>query len=389
MKKSWCGRIGLLLACLLAALAETPALSTQLGTPVWTNGQVQFTLNGVSGVSYVIEHSPDLQTWTPLLTNSGFSATRVITADAPDAAGFYRAFKVPIPLFTAALGATGNIDLNGTSISIDSFDSGDTNYSNGGLYPFGDVSKTKANGDVCTDSTLADSLSIGNAEIKGHVKTGPGANTIRIGSNGSVGSRLWVEGGALGIEPGWSSTDFNVVFPDVTLPQTVWIPASPASPGNDVINGVTYGYVFNTSGDYYINNLNGGVYVNSNAVVRLKIYNSVNTSQYVFTINPNNAYLQIFMVGSAFTLSASAFIDNQSGYAERFNLFGLPSCNNIIFGTRNFYGCIYAPEADFMLGGGGNNTWDFVGSSVTKWVTVNGHYNFHYDENLQRVGPVR
>ena len=33
--------------------------------------------------------------------------------------------------------------------------------------------------------------------------------------------------------------------------------------------------------------------------------------------------------------------------------------------------------------------YDFVGSSVTRSVTLNGHYNFHYDEQLEKSGPLR
>ncbi len=153
---------------------------------------------------------------------------------------------------------------------------------------------------------------------------------------------------------------------------------------------MSYAYIFKTNGDYQLNNLNGSVYVSTNAHVRLKINNSYITSSQVIRLDINNAYLQIFMVGSAFSLTGAAWIDNPSGHAERFYLFGLPGCTNISFGGNgSFYGGIYAPQADFTLGGGGIDTWDFVGSSVTKTVTVNGHYSFHYDENLARVGPSR
>ncbi len=41
------------------------------------------------------------------------------------------------------------------------------------------------------------------------------------------------------------------------------------------------------------------------------------------------------------------------------------------------------------MGGGGNDTWDFVGASVSRTVKMNGHFNFHFDENLARIGPGR
>jgi hypothetical protein len=73
--------------------------------------------------------------------------------------------------------------------------------------------------------------------------------------------------------------------------------------------------------------------------------------------------------------------------AANFYLFGLPTCTDVSFGGNAAYtGVIYAPQADFHLGGGGNTTYDFVGASVSKTVHMNGHYRFHYDENLRRVG---
>jgi len=40
------------------------------------------------------------------------------------------------------------------------------------------------------------------------------------------------------------------------------------------------------------------------------------------------------------------------------------------------------------LGGGGSSTYDFVGAIVAKSVNVNGHFSFHFDENLLKAGPM-
>ncbi len=293
------------------------------------------------------------------------------------------------PLFTVAMAALNSIDLKGNKITTDSFDSSSTNYSINGLYPIGHPEMTRDQGDVATDSSIVDSLNVGNADIKGHIRTGPGANTYSIGSQGSVGSKAWVEGGSLGVQPGWASTDFNVAFDPVSYPPDAkWLPATEK---NDYINGVKYQYVFDTSGDYFINgSLNGSVYVTNNVDVRIKITQNVISSSLVIRISPENAKMQIFMAGSTFSLSGSAFVDNASGHPDRFFLYGLPSCTSITYGGNgNFYGCIYAPNADYNLGGGGADTWDFVGSSVTSSVVMNGHFNFHFDENLKNVGPAK
>jgi hypothetical protein len=225
----------------------------QLGTPTFTNGQVQFTLTGESDVRYVIEHSADFVTWAPLITNSESSITRMITTDAPSDAGFFRASRGRLPLFAAALVAVGTIDLRGNNITTDSFDSGDPNYSENGLYPWANLIKTKAGGDVCTGTVLMDSMAIGSARIKGEVRTGLGTNTINIGANGGVGDRAWVEGGNVGIQPGHSTTDFNVRFPDVVLPAGLVTPATKPS-SNQTLNGTNYTYVFTSSGDWRIPN---------------------------------------------------------------------------------------------------------------------------------------
>ena len=41
----------------------------------------------------------------------------------------------------------------------------------------------------------------------------------------------------------------------------------------------------------------------------------------------------------------------------------------------------------FSMGGGGNNDFDFQGSCVVNTVDLNGHFSFHFDENLTRMGP--
>jgi len=82
-------------------------------------------------------------------------------------------------LFAVAMAAVKVINLNGKGVATDSFDSADPNYSDNGQYPMGQVNKTKANGDVVTPHTIIDTLNVGNATVKGVVKTGPNG-TISI-----------------------------------------------------------------------------------------------------------------------------------------------------------------------------------------------------------------
>jgi hypothetical protein len=79
---------------------------------------------------------------------------------------------------------------------------------------------------------------------------------------------------------------------------------------------------------------------------------------------------------------------NLGGNATNFFYYGLPSNEKLaVSGNGSFTGVIYAPEADLQLNGGGKDVVDFIGASVTKTATLNGHFNFHYDEALSKNAP--
>lgn len=127
-------------------------------------------------------------------------------------------------LFTKAMVAKQTIDMNGNSILTDSFDSGNLFYSNYGHY---DANHARDNGDIASNDNIVNSISIGNANIYGHVQTGPNG-TASIGSQGGVGSHAWQKSNK-GIEPNnnstdpgqiWYSHDANFTFPDTSLPDT-------------------------------------------------------------------------------------------------------------------------------------------------------------------------
>jgi hypothetical protein len=97
-----------------------------------------------------------------------------------------------------------------------------------------------------------------------------------------------------------------------------------------------------------------------------------------------NSSLEIYMQGASASIGGNGIV-NDGGYAINCLYFGLPTNTSLSFsGNAAFTGAVYAPEAAFSLGGGGNNTYDFVGASVTSTVTMNGHFHFHYDEALGR-----
>lgn len=117
-------------------------------------------------------------------------------------------------MFLMALAAKKIIDLKGNDIKSDSFDSTSSLYSNNGLYDPNPL-KVRDNGDVASNSSITNSIKIGNANIYGHVSTGPGGS-VSIG-NGAVGTHAW-QATHKGIEDGYLADDANFTFPKTDLP---------------------------------------------------------------------------------------------------------------------------------------------------------------------------
>jgi len=284
-------------------------------------------------------------------------------------------------LFTKAMLAKGQINLNGNNIATDSFDSLIPAYNTLGKY---DPAKKKANGDVATISGLVNSLSIGNANIMGHVSTGP-KGSMTIGANGTVGDVSWVSGGSKGIETGYSANDLNVQIDDAQLPGLTW---TSASSGTYLVGTTNFNFVFSGNSNYKVDNFSGKVYVapGANVTVYVPAGGSMSFTGEGGIVLGLGAKLTLYVGATSATIGGNGVLN--TGSALNFLYYGLPSNTSLSFsGNGTFAGAIYAPEAAFTLNGGGNNTLDFVGASVTSSVTMNGHFNFHYDEALARIGP--
>jgi Tfp pilus assembly protein PilX len=284
-------------------------------------------------------------------------------------------------LFAKGMVAKGTIDMNGNNVKSDSFDSQDPRFSVNGRY---DPTRAKDNGDVATNLQIVNGVDIGNANIWGHVSTGPGG-TVSIGANGAVGNALWQLSGQKGIQPGFSSDDMNVNFPDVTVPFT----GGAFTPARKLVDGAWYDYVIDSSGNWQLASLDKTLVVTSNSIAKLLITEEISlTGQNAIIIQPGGA-LQLYMQGPYAKIGGNGVI-NKSGNSTNFFYYGLSSNTTLDFnGNGEFIGVIYAPYAAFKLGGGGSSIQDFIGASITASVTMQGHFNFHYDENLSRSGKPR
>ena len=401
---------------------------------------------GDSFYNVTIDNYVPFTTNTPVIESKAYVTRPLTLAFAPHQGPFLvaaingnvqylgrgvRARTHKLALFAKGMVAKDSIDMNGNNIETDSFDSQDPRYSTNGNYI---ISKRKDSGDVAVNSSITNSLNAGNANIRGHVSTGP-KGVVAVGSQGVIGSASWVDGGNRGIEPGWSADDMNVAFDNVTIPfaggftpsggyyttvqsvvypittrvvRTNWVTTSslPAGAfglittngnGNNVTftyqvysyitptnsSGTYYNYVL-TDGNYQVPNLTGSILVLGDA----NVYASALCNVSGLTIEWGK-HLNLYSSAPSVALSGNNTA-NSDGTADSFAFWGLNSCRSISFsGNSSFTGTIYAPNADFTLNGGGNNTTDFVGASITKSVKLNGHFNFHYDEALQFIGPSR
>jgi hypothetical protein len=296
---------------------------------------------------------------------------------APEQTNFsiFRSVRVTVtnePLFTAAMEAFQSIDMGGNNIRVDSYDSRDPKYStaNGGYNP----NSFKDNGDVVAYGGLVNSLNIGNANIYGHIVTGP-EGSLSVGANGTVGSTGWHTTNS-GIQPGWSKQTMLPDYPPVTAPTG----GSPATGGT--VEKVNYQYVLG-NGNYEVNAITDSVLVTGNAVLTVNTTFSISGKSTIL-IQPG-ASLTLYVKAANVSIGGQGIV-NQNLDASSLMYFGLPSNQSITFsGNSALRGVIYAPDALLTFGGGGNNTVDFMGATITRAVKVNGHYNFHYDEATARL----
>lgn len=139
------------------------------------------------------------------------------------------------------------------------------------------------------------------------------------------------------------------------------------------------------NGDYYLADIdNDDILVRGNA--RLYVNGSVSESGGRAIVVANSGTLQMWVSGNI-SLSGQAAV-NSTGDALRMMVYGLPTSTSATFsGNATWTGILYAPQADLRFNGGGSDQVDFIGAAIVNSAQLNGHFNFHYDENLGRNGP--
>lgn len=280
------------------------------------------------------------------------------------------------PAFSRGLVAKHGIDMNGNNVLTDSYDSRNPAFSTNGRWV---QSKRRDHGDIASNDTLTNIVNVGNANIWGRVATGP-RGTVALGPNGAVGDAAWQTGGNHGIQPGYSTDDMNVEFPDVVMPAASagWLPPLAGKNG--------FQYEFNTSGDYRVaGTINGNISVSA-PNVRLRVDGGWSfTGQKGMTIG-TNASIKIYLNCASASLTGQGIV-NAAGTPDQCYIFGTTALTSLdIGGNGECTAVVYAPYADVNLHGGGNSVQDFSGAIVANTFRFTGHYNVHYDEALGRTG---
>ena len=159
----------------------------------------------------------------------------------------------------------------------------------------------------------------------------------------------------------------NMDFPAVTVPSELYSSNDPITGQKytDPDTGAQFDMVLN-NGDYVLKQggktLTGKIYVKGSARLLVPSDGKIAMSgQDTIKIGPNGS-LQLFA--------------------------DCPSAG--MGGNGSFTGIFYAPSAAMAMNGSGNtSTNDFSGAGIVKTVKMTGSFNFHYDENLKKIGLYR
>lgn len=138
------------------------------------------------------------------------------------------------------------------------------------------------------------------------------------------------------------------------------------------------------NGDYYATSLSGSTIVTGKG--RLVLPNGLNMSSGDGITIAAGGSITIYSGGTDIAIGGNGVL-NANGYAGNFIVYCAPSVTSFTLnGNGEFSGVLVAPNAALTMNGGGNSRQDFTGALMVDSVRMNGHFNFHYDEALGRMG---
>jgi hypothetical protein len=287
-----------------------------------------------------------------------------------------------VPAYTKALVAKHGIDLRGNNVRTDSFDSTIPAFNTDGRY---DLTKARDHGDIASNDTITNSVSVGNANIFGNVATGP-RGTVSVGPLGCVGDAAFQANPANAgkIQAGHSTDDMNVEFTDQIMPSVAWS----ALPSGGIVNGVNYNYVFDQPGDYQATlTLNGKILVSARNV-RIRVDSGMTFTGSEGLNITSNANVIVYLNCPSASIGGNGIMNE--GKANQCYILGTEQLKSLsIGGNGSITAVVNAPYADVTFDGSGHIITDFSGAAMANSFSFTGNFNFHFDESLPRIGFYR
>ncbi len=138
------------------------------------------------------------------------------------------------------------------------------------------------------------------------------------------------------------------------------------------------------NGDYYATSLSGTTIVTGTGRISLPNGLSMGSGDGI-TIAPGGSIV-VYSGGNSITIGGNGVM-NGNGFAGNFIVYCADTVTSFTLnGNGEFTGVLVAPNAAVTMNGGGNSDQDFTGALMVSSVRMNGHFKFHYDEALGRMG---
>lgn len=274
-------------------------------------------------------------------------------------------------LFANGVTARDGITFKGGQASVDSY------RSSLGKWHF--TNNSFDNGSVSSPSVAVDAVDLSNARIKGRVATG--GSEPKVGPNGSIRGDDTPIG--VRIDPTRVALDFDSDFATVdppTFSSSLGTISATTSIGNPLATSPT---------GYLVNGINlANKELNIIGPVILYVTGDISVSGGSGSITVHETGSAIIFVDGDVSVSGNGAV-NSTNTPSNLLIYGTnPISQTFDFsGNAELQGAIYAPEAVVNLKGGGTSGV-MSGAVVAKMISINGNYDFHYDEDLGDIsGP--
>lgn len=251
-----------------------------------------------------------------------------------------------------------------------------------GVPPFTAYSPSIARSNITVGSLYGPTIDLGSGGVvNGNVMLGPGVTVTGGTISGSTIGNLSYNFTMPTYPTNTGATGYVNLASTVpaTLPRAADLAAGPAADGKYYyfVNGATIGTTTISAGENVVivdnttgstTSMTGGLVIEPTAsgvpCGKVEIYIDGPVSPGNNNVNPNT-------------------------WAGALEIYTSTTSDCEISGNGSFYGCLFAPFAELVGNGGGNDTQDLCGSFIVGSVRSNGHLSFHYDEGITGTVPTK